>query len=187
MNENQEQIEQLIILAKDGDSRAFSELYDRFAGAIYRFINMKLRHREQSEDVLQEVFIKAWRGLSGFEVKQGHFSAWLYRIATNAVNDHFRKAYRKPENLELNENMEVYAKEETSEEMDKAQDFSRIKNALEFLPIKYKEVLELRYVQDLTIEETSFALKKSKLAVRLSQHRALKKLREILGEENATR
>lgn len=176
-------MDELIIRAKNGDSGAFAELYDKFAQAIYRFINQKLNHREQSEDVLQEVFIKAWRGLPGFNVKEGYFSAWLYRIATNAVNDHFRKSYRKPESLELDDNLEVFAKENVSKDMDNTAEFSKVKKVMEQLPMQYKEMLELRFVADLTIEETAQVLKKTRLAVRLVQHRALKKLKELLSKE----
>ena len=111
-----------------------------------------------------------------------NFSAWLYKIAQNAINDHLRKVYRTPDIQELDDSLPVYHTDSTPENLDKNMVLQEVRKAFEFLPIQYKQILELRYIQDLTIEEVCEITGKSNLAVRLAQHRALKHLRKIIGK-----
>lgn len=176
-----ENIEPLIREAQKGSQKSFEQLYDLFADRIFRYIQIKINDLTQAEDLLQETFIKCWRCLHQFKVP-GNFQAWLYRIATNNINDYFRKLYRKPPALELNEEIEVQNSEDLNEQLSLKIETEQVKDALKLLPPKYAEVLELRFVQDFTIEETAGILKKTSLAIRVIQHRGLKKIREILKE-----
>src|ERR1700726_5140606 len=81
--------DQLVERAKQ-DADAFGELYDHYFGQIYRFVFSRLRDQEAAEDVTSEVFFKALRAI-GRSKPSGHpFSAWLYQISVNAINDHYR-------------------------------------------------------------------------------------------------
>ncbi len=173
-------IEDLVKQAKAGDRHAFAGLYDQFADRIFRFILIKVRHEQEAEDLLQTVFIKAWNGLGGFDLRKANFSAWLYKIATNAVYDYFRKSARQPQNLELNEDLNITIAEDTGSQMDQIQAIGELRKKLKLLPSQYREVLELRFVQDFTLKETAEILQKSSLSVRLLQHRALKKLKGLV-------
>lgn len=174
--------------AQKGDSEAFAVLYDAFSKKIFRFIRLKVQEKQRAEDLLQEVFIKVWRGLPQYQQSQGTFNAWIYRIATNAMNDYFRKIYRSPDTVELPDNFDMALPGTvTVNPAEKALDLElsvkELKEMLNQIPDAYRTVLELRYIQDLTLEETAEVLKKSNLAVRLLQHRALKKLKAI-GQKN---
>src|SRR5258708_34663295 len=93
--------------AQQGDEHAFALLFEMFSDRIYRFICYKVSINQEQEDILQEVFFKAWKGLPKLKVEELNFSAWLYKIATNAINDLYRQKYRRPEPLELNEDAAI--------------------------------------------------------------------------------
>lgn len=170
-------LEALVKQAQGGDTQSFGLIYDAFADKIFRYITIKIQDSFEAEDILQEVFVKAWQGLPKFKADNGNFSAWLYRIATNCINDLFRKKYRRPDAVELDEAMHVAGQENIEHDLQDQMDRDVLHAHLEALPDKYREVLELRFVHDLTIEETAHALKKSNVTVRVLQFRALDKLR----------
>lgn len=174
---------ELLERAKRGDTQAFGQIYDLYADRIFKYIRFKIQALMQAEDILQEVFIRAWRGMPTLKITpEMNFQAWMYKIAQNTVNDHLRKIYRSPETQELDENLPVYQSGSFQEELDQKGDLKIIKEAFNLLPAQYKEILELRYIQDLNIDEVCKITGKTNLAVRLAQHRALKQLRKILGE-----
>ncbi|MBI5621541.1 sigma-70 family RNA polymerase sigma factor [Candidatus Falkowbacteria bacterium] len=80
----------IIAACQAGQMERFGELYERYVDKLYRFIYYKTMHRETAEDLTSQTFMKALEGLPRFDVKQGNFSAWLYRIARNTVIDHYR-------------------------------------------------------------------------------------------------
>ncbi len=169
--------------AKGGDQQAFGEIYDLYAQKIYKFICYKVKTRE-SEDILQEVFIKAWNGMANLKLENLNFNAWLYRIASNTINDYFRKFYRTEQTVELDENASIYNSADVPANRLALQgDVEMVKRALKALPSQYQQVLELRFIQDFTLQETANILNKSNLAVRLLQHRALKNLRANLDKK----
>ena len=174
---------ELVIQAKNGDQTAFGGLYDMFADKLFRYIRIKIQNKQQAEDILQEAFIKTWRNLHLFTIEGGNFQAWMYRITSNCMNDYFRKIYRRPENLELNENMDKPSSENLEKAVGDRLETENVLEAFNLLPARYREILELRFVQDLSLDESSKILNKSNLAVRVLQHRALKKLREVVNTQ----
>jgi RNA polymerase sigma-70 factor (ECF subfamily) len=175
----------LILKAQNGDTSAFGQLYDIFAERLFRFIKAKVTKQHQAEDILQEVFIKAWQALPQYKAQGGHFSAWLYRIATNATTDYFRKIYRQPATVELKEQLEIAGSLTSAEEVTRETDMEAVRKILPSLPARYRQVLELRFIQDFSVKETAGILGTTGLAVRLAQHRALKKLRELMEKQYA--
>lgn len=171
-------LSELIAQAQEGRTEAFGRIFDHFSQPIFRFIRAKVQGKEQAEDLLQETFIKAWRGLPTYRPQGGSFSGWLYRIALNTVTDHYRKAARSVQTVEIMENVDVPATENQEQLLDSSLDAELLRGFLEKLPEKYRLVLELRFISDLSIKETAEILKKSELAIRVLQHRALKKLRQ---------
>jgi len=176
---------ELVIQAKNGDQTAFGGLYDMFADKLFRYIRIKIQNKQQAEDILQEAFIKTWRNLHLFTVEGGNFQAWMYRITSNCMNDYFRKIYRQPESLELNENIDKPSGENLQKAVADKFETEQLLQAFDLLPAQYKEILELRFVQDLSPDETAKILNKSNLAVRVLQHRALKKLRGVVKKSES--
>lgn len=175
------ELSEAVIKAKQGDSHAFGFIYDSFADKIFRYIKVKIQDQAQAEDILQEVFMKAWNGLPNIKTDGLNFSAWIYRIASNAINDHFRKVYRTPKMVDIEE-VNVIMPYSIEERYQTGEEIEKMKKCFDLLPAQYKEVLELRYVRDFTTAETAEIIGKTNLAVRLIQHRALKKLKEIMDD-----
>ena len=176
------EINELVVRAQKGDSEAFGLIYDSFAQRIFRYIRIKIQDRQEAEDILQDVFVKAYKGLGQLHKENLNFSAWLYRIASNTINDYFRKKYRVPETLAIDENFDIAGNVSLEKEMEIKSDLEIVQHALALLPANYKQVLELRFIQGFSLEEISKILKKSNLSVRLLQYRALKKTQTILSQ-----
>ncbi len=173
------QITNLVRRMQTGDQDALSELYDGFADRIYTFLRHKVSTDQEAEDLLQDVFVKAWRGSKSLQLTDLNFSAWLYRIATNTANDHYRKVYRRPEVTTLDDAPEIAAPDDTSRAVEQSFISVQVREALDRLPASYKQVLELRFFQEYSIEETAHILGKSSLSTRVLQHRALRKLEQL--------
>lgn len=175
------EINRLITKAREGDSEAFGQIYDSFAQKIFKYIRLKIQDRQEAEDILQEVFIKAYKGLGGLAMENLNFSAWLYKVAGNTINDHFRKKYRTPEIIGIDEKFDAPSKYSLQGEVTAKWDWDLARQAFNRLPPIYKQVLELRFVQEMSLNEVAEILNKNSLSVRLIQHRALKKVRIILN------
>lgn len=176
-------ISKLVEDAKQGNTAAFAEIYEIYADRIFRYIRLKVQDKAQAEDILQEVFVKAWKGLKNTREEKLNFNAWIYKIAANTINDFFRKFYRSPQTLELNESIDVASSAGADQAVTVKQDSESLKQALSALPSQYRQVLDLRYIQDFSISETAYILGKSNLAVRLLLHRALKQLKKIFPKD----
>lgn len=172
-------INELVKLAKNGEANAFGELYDLFANKIFKFIKLKIQNPEEAEDVLQEVFIKAYKGLGKLKLEDLNFNAWLYRVASNTINDKFRKKYRTPEIVNIDETFDIADKYSLQEEVQVKSDMESLQIVFNKLPELYKQVLELRFIEEMSLEEIAKILNKSNLSIRLIQFRALKKVREL--------
>lgn len=176
-----EPLAQLVLKAQQGDSEAFGLIYDAFAQKLYRYVTTKIGgNKEAAEDILQDTFIKAWNGLPKFQATDSNISAWLYRIATNTVNDYFRKKYRRPDTVELEEFHEIGVADSVPGRLSDAQDMELIRRALLDIPDQYRTILQLRFIEDLTLEETAKVLGKTNVGTRVLQYRALKKLQAVM-------
>ncbi len=179
---SKEQIATLVEKIKNGDEQAFGELYDEFADRIYAFIRIKTVGTDVADDILQDVFLKAWKGCQKLKIEDLNFSAWLYKIASNTVNDFYRKKYRNPEPVSIDEAIGVKSRDDSMDDANLHFDKKLIKEALEKLPANYKEVIALRFFQEFNIEETAKILNKTSITVRVWQHRAIKKLEQIFNK-----
>ncbi len=178
--------------AKKGDAAAFALLYEKYSPKIYRFIYYRLdNNRNEADDAIQEVFLRAWENIKNYKINSFPFSAWLYRIAKNLIIDHWRTA--KKENIRFdtdNENEISYSFRLTGESqklnsaLDDKMEIERIKKALNELGDIQKETIILRFINDLDIEEVAKIINKSISTTRVIQYRAIKNLRNILGRNS---
>lgn len=175
-------ITELVQQSQNGDAAAFAQIYDLFAGKIFRFVRLKVQHPQQAEDILQDVFVKAWKGLPTIRLENLNFNAWLYKVASNTLNDHLRRVYRTPEILQVHDDLDVREEHGPADYAAALSDAAIVRKAMADLPQQYQQILELRFIQDFSIQETADILGKSNLAVRLAQHRALNQLKIILSK-----
>jgi len=142
---------------------------------------------EDAEDLLQEVFIKVYTNLNGFDPNL-KFSSWIYRIAHNEVISNFRKLKVRPEkiNSEINENVLEKIKSELNIEKEIDQKILKVKlnQLINQLNIKYKEVIILKYLENKSYEEISDIIKKPTNTVGTLINRAKKQLNNIIKNQN---
>jgi RNA polymerase sigma-70 factor (ECF subfamily) len=175
-------INSLVALAQKGEASAFAELYDLFAQKLFRHIIFKVNNRHIAEDLLQETFLKAWKNLSSLKLENLNFSAWLYRIASNCVIDFYRQTERKPKTVELNEVTQTPFLIAPRSTLELSEDQEGLLKTMELLNPRYRQILNLRFIDDKSAEETAIILNISKFTVYVIQHRALKKLRQLLSK-----
>ncbi len=169
----------LVEKAKAGDESAFSEIYEEFSSRIYKFIQTRSFGLGEAEDLLQETFLKVWGGLKTLKTEELNFSAWVYKVATNTINDFYRKKYREPQMVSTELVQDIESGENSGKLTDLGIDKKLIGKALDELPTNYKQVIELRFLQEFSIIETAEILGKNSVTVRVWQHRAIKELEKI--------
>ena len=174
---------ELIKKAQRGDVNAFGDLYESHAPAIFRYLFSHLDNQMDAEDLTGEVFLKAWRSLPKYTERGVPFLAFLFKVARNILVDH----YRKNNNLETKdpEEMDGYSAELISEPIEVVGsqiEHQKILRALHELRTDYQSVLTLRFISELSPEETAQVMKRSVGAIRVLQHRALAVLREELDD-----
>ena len=177
---------ELLVQAQAGDEDAFGELYERYAQNIFVFLFAQLENRLDAEDITEDVFLRAWHSLPKYKDRGFAFSAYLYRIARNALIDHHRSTKRAK--LVPVEDVTLKAEDVAS---DPSQSYltnlehRELREALSKLPEDYSQVLVLRFINSLEPAEVAKVMKRSNGAVRTLQHRALKSLRSVMEEEKA--
>lgn len=183
MDRNSEKMQALVEKVQKGDVNAFGEIYDLLLDKVYRFIFFKTGDKEDAEDLTELVFVKVWKSISSYKSKGTPFEAWVFRIARNTVIDHYRT--KKPK-ITLNEEIRETVPEdkESPEDLLHSQMLKElIFEKIKLLPQNYREIIELKFIEDKENEEISIILEKSVDHVRVLQSRALKALKKIIYEK----
>ena len=171
---------QLLTKAKMGEAEAFGELYERYAQSIFRFLYAHVTDRLDAEDLTEEVFLRVWRSLPGYQEQGVPFLAFLFRIARNALIDFYRRSGRSGQHMSLNVQPIPDLLADPSASVSVNLEYQEIRQTLTKLKDEYRTVLVLRFLNDLSPEETSRAMGRTPGAVRILQHRALVALRSLL-------
>jgi RNA polymerase sigma-70 factor (ECF subfamily) len=166
--------EQLLVEAAQKDPSRFAQLYEANFERVYAYIAVRVRHRDQAEDLTAEVFRKALAHLGRFEPRGAPFAAWLYRIAANAIADHSRQAQRAAEQREIPARAAGIG---GAEELDHAERRARLFRFVNALPADQRRVITMRFNEEKSIREIAQALGKSEGSVKQLQFRALERLR----------
>ena len=178
----------LVAQSREGDTRAFGELVRRYEGKIFRLAQHVTQNREDSEDVLQETFMKAYEHLDQFQ-GNSKFYTWIVRIAVNQALMKLRRR-KSDKSVSLDETIDTgedtIVREIAAWDEDPEQRFSRdelgeiLDNAVQSLEPPYRSVFVLRDIEELSTEETAEALDLSVPAVKSRLLRARLQLREKL-------
>ena len=175
-----EQEQTLVARAIEGDANAFGVLYSRHLDAIYRHVYFRVADVSLAEDLTEEVFVRAWTGMSKYKPQGHRFTSWLYRIAQNLIVDHYRKHSRRPQvddpETELLPDSQLLPEDQISFQ----QDFEGLANAVQQLGSDEQQVIILRFVEGLSHREVAEVIGKSEGASRVIQHRALEALAGLL-------
>ena len=181
-----EQEKALVERAK-GDTKAFGELYEQYYSRIFGYVLRRTASIEVAQDVTSEVFFKALKNLGQFRWRGVPFSSWLYRIATNEIANYFRKSKPWQFSLEEVSNPISFSNPSTEAELLEAEaelkrheDFLALHEDISKLPLKYQEVIVLRFFEDKQLKEIGEILGKGEGTVKSLLHRGLEKLRKFM-------
>jgi RNA polymerase sigma-70 factor, ECF subfamily len=171
---------ELLQRSQNGDSEAFSELYERVFTPLYRYIYIRTRDTDVAEDLTQTVFVNVYRNLDRVSELT---LAYFYTAARNAITDHWRKPSAHDQSEEIL--MQVQdVKPGPAEVLDQKLVREHILAAIAQLSTEQQDVITLRFIEGLSGKETAQLLGKSEVATRQLQVRALKALKQIMGEGN---
>ncbi len=182
---------ELIARASEGDARALEVLYDRYARVVYSFALRIVGDPSLAEELLQEVFFRAWQQGGAFRATRGSFITWLLSITHNLAIDELRKRRRRPQRAENNtsEESEQLLPEMPDESQDVEEEVwlaslrDRIADALASLPPAQREAIELAYFQGLTQREIAERLGEPLGTIKTRMRLGMQKLREQLSHE----
>jgi RNA polymerase sigma-70 factor (ECF subfamily) len=164
-------------------AEAVCELYNRYHNRIFRYLWSRLSDRQQAEDLTGEVFIHMLHGLPRYRPTEAVFGAWLFRIARNLLYDQYRKVGNRQEiSLDQVQHMGSQAGD-PAEGVEERLFIERVKGGLHALQPAHQEVIILRFLAGLSLQEVADILGKTVGAVKIIQHRGLNDLRSILGSE----
>jgi RNA polymerase sigma-70 factor (ECF subfamily) len=163
----------LVIEARN-DRAAFVQLYRRHYDAVFRYCVHRLFDRAAAEDVTSEVFLKMVENFHGFRGDDAQFRNWLYRIATNAVNQHLRRMNRRNSLLRMVHEKSDSRTADCEESPDK---LALLKKSMMLLKPRYQTIITLRFFENLKMIEIAEVLGSSPGTVRSQLTRALTKLR----------
>jgi RNA polymerase sigma-70 factor (ECF subfamily) len=174
VDENQERLR---IEAAQEDPSRFAVLYEENFPRVWAFVIRRVRDRAAAQDVTSDVFHQALANLKRFEWRGVPFAAWLYRIASNAVADHFARQAREAGSGERETENSVPAPE--LEDVERRASLFRFADRL---PADQRRVLVMRFGEERSIREIASALGRSEGAVKQLQWRGLQTLRAKLSE-----
>ncbi|NPA30796.1 MAG: sigma-70 family RNA polymerase sigma factor [Chloroflexi bacterium] len=169
--------EDLVRAARAGDALAFQALYQRYARRLYAFFLGYTGDAGLAEELVNDTFVRVWRGLPHYR-EEGHFRAWLFRIARNIATDAHRRRKRRPAEVPLAEADRDPAL--AVPPADAGPRLADIEAVLHTLPPDYRLVLLLRFIEGLSAAEVARIMERSPEAVRVLQYRALRARRAKL-------
>jgi len=181
------------------EPEAFAKLYDKYYLQIFGYILKRVADLEVAQDITSETFFKALKNLWKFRWKNISISSWLYRIANNEIANYFRKNKRYSVSLDEVLEKDFYSASkflvqgepvalhnpetefiEAQEKLKKHQDFLEIQEKISQLPIKYQEVITLRFFEKKKIKEIAEILGKKEGTIKSLLHRGLEKLKNLI-------
>ncbi len=173
------------------DPEAFGAVYDAYVKQIYRFIYFKVSSAEQAEDLTSEAFLKAWQYLKE-KRDVPNLQALLYSVARSVVIDHYRATVCERGTVSLDETIADertdVASEKFLKDMETKFDTTLVLERLRHLKDEYRDVVIMRYLDEMSTGEIATVLGKNASNVRVLLHRATKALSDaIRNEQQGTR
>lgn len=177
-------------LSREGDRNAFAELVDIYKDKIFHLSYRMMNNAQEAEDVVQETFLRVYLNLHRYD-ETLKFSTWIFRIATNLCIDRLRKRkaiYSLDADMADSEGTDWYALlpsdgETPEKQLVVSETREEVRRAIASLPEKYKSVIILRYLHDLSLQEIGDVLDMPITTVKTRVHRGREYLRKRLENE----
>ena len=182
MTEKERKIELAYIQNAKKDPKHFGFLYEKYYEQIFIFIFKKIQKEDITGDICSKTFMKAMMNIEKYEDRGFPFSSWLYRIASNEVNMHFRKQ-KKEILIEINENSVIQLAAEI-EVGNKDEQLTQILSGLEKLPLEKSQLIELRFFEELSFKEIGGIFDIPEATAKMRVYRILKELQNTINKGN---
>ncbi|HLO29126.1 MAG TPA: sigma-70 family RNA polymerase sigma factor [Anaerolineales bacterium] len=164
------------------EPQAIGAIYDRYFSEVYRYVRYRINDDTTAEDIASDVFVRLLEAAQKKQGPQSSLKGWLIATASNVVNDHLRRQYRRP--VEVLSDSMADSRPSVHSEVDLREQNRMVQSAYAQLTSEQQHVLALRFGQGYSIEETAAYLKKNINAVKALQFRALASLQRQIGEVN---
>jgi RNA polymerase sigma-70 factor (ECF subfamily) len=167
--------------AQEGDGEAFGILYDRYFDIVYRFVYFRVNDRALAEDFTSETFLRALRRIGSISYQGRDIGAWFITIARNIVLDHVKSARNR---LEVTTADTIEGDERapsTEAAVMEVLTSERLMQAVQQLGDEQRECVMLRFVHGFSVAETAQVMGKNDGAIKALQHRAVRKLADLIG------
>jgi len=173
--------ETLALRSRRGDLAAFEVLARRYQRRVYTYALRIVAHAQEAEDLTQETLLRAFGSLRHFDARR-RFGAWLFGIAAHVCRDCLRRRGRRRERVsEAVEGLATYESPDLTAE--DAEQRERVLGAVRRLPLKYREVIVLHYLEEVSYDEVAASLGITPAAARRRALRAREMLRRYLGDD----
>lgn len=172
--------EQLISLLKSKDEKGFNYLYDHYSGALYGVIFRIVQYQEETNEVLQDSFVKIWNSISTFDQNKGSLYTWMLNIARNSAIDRLKS--KSFQNDLQNQSIPEFVNENVALSTEQKHEFYEMQNAVNTLREDYRNVINRAYFGGFTQEEISEELGIPLGTVKTRTRAALLELKNILKE-----
>jgi RNA polymerase sigma-70 factor (ECF subfamily) len=172
----------LVQRAQAGNPEAVGLLFDRHYRTMFRYFYARVRQQQQAEDLAGELFVRMVHHLPSFELTGVPFRAWLFRIAYNLTVDHFRVLNGKPVEPLAQAQTVAQPEQNPARQVERQMSNETVLAALEMLVPDQRQVLILRFLMGLSLQETAVIMERTLSAVKAMQHRGLKIMRASLAQ-----
>jgi RNA polymerase sigma-70 factor (ECF subfamily) len=177
------EIWELVHAAQDGDTEAFASLYDRYVDVVFRYVLFRVGDRELAEDVTSETFLRALRRIGTVSYQGRDVGAWFVTIARNLVLDHVKSSRFRLEVVAADvaddtKQVQVGPEQQVMSNATRA----TLLECIDQLGDDQRECIVLRFLQGLSVAETAKIMNRNDGAVKALQHRAVRRLAQLLPE-----
>jgi RNA polymerase sigma-70 factor (ECF subfamily) len=180
--------EELMLLVRDGDARAFEVIFDRHGGPAFSLAFRMCARRTMAEDVVQEAFLSVWRSGGRYDHARGSVRSWVLGVVHNRAVDAFRHATAK-EGRDVSDRPDetgIASPERTEVEASRREEGRELRGALARLPLEQRRVIELAYFGGFTHNQIAELLELPAGTVKGRMRLGLAKLRVALGDPAGT-
>ncbi|GAB2471560.1 hypothetical protein GCM10027265_20840 [Jatrophihabitans fulvus] len=183
VDETHVEVWELVNRAQAGDGEAFGLLYDRYVDQVFRFIYYRVNDRALAEDFTSETFLRALRRIGSISYQGRDIGAWFVTIARNIVLDHLKSARNRLETTTGDTIEHKETERSTEAAVLETLQSERLMAAVRQLGDEQRECIMLRFIQGLSVAETAAIMGKNDGAIKALQHRAVRKLADLIGSD----
>lgn len=170
-----------LIRAAQQNPRRFGVIYERYYEQMFLFIFKRVGNEDETADLCSQVFLKAMTNLKRYRFQGVPFSAWLYRIASNEVNQFFRNS--KKQRMVSLESLSLKDMIEEAEGIPTEANVQRMVTALDSLSLEEIQLIEMRFFEKIPFKEIAVIFNLTETNAKVKVHRLLKKLNKMLHKE----